>query len=132
MGHRASGWRGGSTKVTDGLAGVIGAVLVGSLLAVAVAVGLSPLAPIGPVRAVYPSRGVAWDWTVLGAGVVMLVAGLSGLAALLAYRAAPHRAQRREQPTRGDSTLARAALAAGLPGAGTDRDPLRRPARGWP
>jgi len=101
--------------VTDGLAGVIGAVLAGSLLAVAVAVGLSPLAPIGPVRAVYPSRGVAWDWTVLVAGVVVLVAGLSALAALLAYRAAPHRAQRRAQPTRGDSILARAAMTGGLP-----------------
>ena len=39
---------------------------VGSLLAVAVAVGLSPLAPIGAVRPVYPDPGIAFDWTVLG------------------------------------------------------------------
>ena len=41
----------------DGLIGVLAAVLLGSLLAVAVAVGLSPLAPLGPVRPVYPNRG---------------------------------------------------------------------------
>ncbi len=35
----------------DGLFGVLGAVLVGSLLAVGVAIGLSPLAPIGAGRA---------------------------------------------------------------------------------
>jgi FtsX-like permease family len=56
---------------------VLAAVVLGSLLAVAVAVGLSPLAPLGPVRPVYPSPGIAWDWTVLGATPVILAAGLA-------------------------------------------------------
>ena len=42
----------------DGLIGVLGAVVLGSLLAVVVAVGLSPLAPLGPVRPVYPDSGI--------------------------------------------------------------------------
>ena len=36
---------------------------VGSALAVAVGVALSPLSPIGPVRAVYPDGGFAFDRT---------------------------------------------------------------------
>ena len=80
--------------ICDGLIGVVGAVVTGSLLAVAVAVGLSPLAPIGPVRSVYPDRGVASDWTVLGLGFVLLVVVLSGSAVAVAYRASPHRASR--------------------------------------
>ena len=61
----------------DGMIGVLGAVIVGSLVAVAVAVGLSPLAPLGPVRPVYPALGTALDWTVLGFGFAVLV-GASG------------------------------------------------------
>ncbi len=61
----------------DGMIGVLGAVIVGSLVAVAVAVGLSPLAPLGPVRPVYPALGTALDWTVLGFGFAVLV-GPSG------------------------------------------------------
>ena len=56
----------------------LGAAVTGALLAVAVAVLLSPLAPIGPVRPVYPDRGVAFDWTVLGVGFAVLVIMLSG------------------------------------------------------
>ena len=52
----------------DGLVGALAAVVLGSLLAAAVAVGLSPLAPLGPVRQVYPDGGIAFDWTVLGHG----------------------------------------------------------------
>ena len=36
---------------TDGLVGVLLAVVVGALVAAAVAVGLSPLAPLGPLQA---------------------------------------------------------------------------------
>ena len=39
----------------------------------AVAVGLSPLAPFGAVRPLYPDLGVAFDWTVLGLGFAVLV-----------------------------------------------------------
>ena len=45
--------------VADSLTGLLAAVVVGSLLAVGVAVALSPIGPIGPVRPVYPSPGIA-------------------------------------------------------------------------
>jgi hypothetical protein len=106
---------GPAMTVCDGLIGVVGAVVAGSLLAVAVAVGLSPLAPIGPVRPVYPDRGVAFDWTVLGLGFVLLVVVLSGLAVAVAYRVAPHRAGRAGGDVERGSGVARAAAACGLP-----------------
>ena len=68
---RALGARPAMTAA-DGLTGILGAVVAGSLLAVGVAVALSPVAPIGPVRPVYPSPGVAFDWTVLGLGFLAL------------------------------------------------------------
>jgi FtsX-like permease family len=101
--------------ICDGLIGVVGAVVTGSLLAVAVAVLLSPLAPIGPVRPVYPARGIAFDWTVLGLGFALLVVALSGSAVAVAYRVAPHRASRARGDIRRGSGLARAAAACGLP-----------------
>ena len=85
---------GASPAVTtgDGLPGVLGAIVVGALLACAFAVGLSPLAPLGSIRAVYPYPGVAFDWTVLGAGFALFVCLLAAAAAVIAYRRAPHRA----------------------------------------
>ena len=84
---------------SDGLVGVFGAVVVGSLLAVAVAIGLSPLAPLGPARPVDPSPGVALDGTVLGLGVLVLIIASSAIAFVIAYRRAPHRvAHRRNGP----------------------------------
>src|SRR6202035_992687 len=67
----------------EALIGILGAVVVGSLLAAGVAVALSPLAPIGPVRPVYPDPGVSFDWTVLSVGVAVLVVGLGAAAAAL-------------------------------------------------
>jgi hypothetical protein len=61
-----------SIVLGDSLLGILGAVVVGSLLALGVAVLLSPFSPIGPVRPVYPSPGVAFDVTVLGFGVLVL------------------------------------------------------------
>ena len=74
---------------SDGLIGVLAAVVVGSLLAAAAAVGLSPLAPLGPVSRVYPSAGIAFDWTVLVVGLVVLVVGLGTSAVLLALWSRP-------------------------------------------
>jgi hypothetical protein len=101
--------------VSEGLIGTLGAVVIGSLLAGAVAVGLSPLAPLGPVRPVYPASGVAFDWTVLGVGLVVLVGGLGVISVVLAYLVAPHRVARRAGlvATR-DSSVARIAAYAGL------------------
>src|SRR5215469_2892118 len=86
---------GASPAVTtgDGLPGLLIAIAAGTLLACAVAVGLSPLAPLGSIRAVYPYRGVAFDWTVLGAGFALFTCLLAATAGVIAYRRAPHRAR---------------------------------------
>jgi FtsX-like permease family/MacB-like periplasmic core domain len=99
----------------DGLFGVIGAVVLGSLLAVVVAAALSPLSPLGPVRPVYPSSGLAFDWLVLGIGSVVLIGGIGSMAVVLAYREAPQRVARRSQlaPAR-TSKVARAIISMGL------------------
>jgi hypothetical protein len=100
----------------DGLAGLLGAVVIGALLAVGVAVGLSPIAPFGPARAVDPTPGVAFDWTVLGLGFAGLVVLLSALAVAISVRNAPHRLAERRQRTVGrGSTLARSVGTTGLP-----------------
>ena len=95
--------------------GLGGAVLLGSLLAAVVAVALSPLAPLGPVRAVEPHRGVSFDWTVLGVGTATLFVVLLALALFLSYRDAPHlvAVRRRRNPNRG-SALVNAAASAGF------------------
>jgi hypothetical protein len=74
----------------DGLIGVLVAVLTGSLLAAAVAVGLSPLAPLGPARPYLPVV-VNVDWTVISAGLVVLIVTLSGVSLALAWRRRPSR-----------------------------------------
>jgi len=104
----------------DGLFGVIGAVVLGSLLAVAVAVALSPLSPLGPVGPVYPSPGLAFDWPVLGIGSVVLIGGIGSMAVTLAYREAPHRVALRSRlaPAR-TSKVARVIISMGLPAPGT-------------
>ena len=107
---------GPAMTLADGLPGILAAVVAGSLLAAVAAVALSPLAPLGSVRAVYPYRGAAFDWTVLGAGAAALIGVLSLVAVALAYRGAPHRAARRDRraPGRG-SAAARTAASLSLP-----------------
>jgi len=104
-----------SMIVTDGLIGIVGAIVIGALAAMGVAVGLSPLSPIGPVRAVYPSPGIAFDWTVLGLGAAGLIVALSAVAVAVASLGAPDRVARRSRarPTR-TSRAARLASASGL------------------
>lgn len=98
---------------------------LGSLLAVMVAVGLSPLTPLGPVRPVYPNPGIAFDWTVLGLGLLTLIVLLSALAFVLAFRGAPHlQARRRQLREERGSAVARAAAGAGMRPRG-GRDSLR-------
>ncbi len=101
---------------TDGLLGVVGAVVVGAVLAVGVAGGLSPLAPIGPARRFEPGSPVNFDWTVLGLGAAVIIVALAVVAVTLATRAAPHRvaARLRRADERG-SSLARGAASAGFP-----------------
>ncbi|MCU1430109.1 MAG: transporter permease, partial [Actinomycetia bacterium] len=100
--------------VADALIGVVGAVVVGAILGSALAVAFSALTPFGPVRRVYPSRGIAFDWTVLGIGVAVLVLVLVALAVVVAYRHAPHRVTLRAQLLGRRSRLPTAAAASGF------------------
>jgi hypothetical protein len=101
--------------VLDGMLGLAGAVMIGSLLAGVVAVALSPLAPLGPVREVELHHGVTFDWTVLGLGTATLFVLLLALSALLSWRDAPHLvALRRRRNPQQSSALVSAAASAGL------------------
>ena len=98
----------------DGLFGIMGAVVLGALLAGLVAVALSPLAPLGPVRPFVPD-GVAFDWTVLGVGVAVLVVVLGSVAVALTVQRAPQRAALWRARPRAASRVAGTAASAGLP-----------------
>jgi hypothetical protein len=74
------------TTIGESALGLIGAVLFGAVVAMAVAVLLSPLAPLGPARQVDRSPGLGVDWTVLGIGFAVLVLGLGLLTIGLAAR----------------------------------------------
>jgi hypothetical protein len=102
----------------DGLIGVLAAVVLGSLLAGAVAIGLSPASPIGPVRPMYPDRGIAVDWRVLGTGFAVLVIGLGIAAAAVSYRRAHHLVAGGGQTAARHSRVSRGAESAALPVAG--------------
>jgi len=100
--------------MADGLLGVLCSITAGSVLAVWVAVALSPLAPIGPVRPVYPDIGVSFDWTVLGFGFLFFFVALSVAAVVVAYRVAPHRLVGRAALPARDPGWHRAAVTVGL------------------
>jgi hypothetical protein len=105
--------------IVDGLIGVEGAIVSGTLLAAGIAILLSPIAPLGPVRAVYPSRGFAFDWTVLGFGMLVLFVVLTGIAVALAFVSAPHRVALRPRLRSGSGARIVASVArAGLPAPG--------------
>jgi hypothetical protein len=98
------------------LIGVALAVATGAILAVALAVSLSPLAPLGPVRFVYPYRGVSFDWTVLGFGVAALVVTLGWIALVLARRELRRvRLGRRVEYREENSWVTRMTVASGVP-----------------
>jgi hypothetical protein len=105
-----------AATVLDGLVGMMAAVVAGAFLAAGVAVALSPLEPLGPVRPFDPAGGVSFDWMVLGLGFGVLVVTLGSVAAVLAYRGAPHRvAQRRQGAWTPSSSVARLAANSGMP-----------------
>ena len=109
---------GASPAMTMGerLLGILGAIVLGSLLAAGVAIGLSPLSPIGPVRPVYPAPGIGIDVAVLGFGLLVLIGGIGAASVVLAYRQASGRARQqvRTRASRG-SSLARMAANSGAP-----------------
>jgi hypothetical protein len=102
--------------VSDGLYGLLAPIVIGALLAAGVAVALSPLSPLGPVRAVYPGSPIAADWTVLGLGVLALAVVLGMAATVMAWRGVPYRAERRARATHSSaSRSAQAVASTGLP-----------------
>jgi ABC-type lipoprotein release transport system permease subunit len=104
---------GPATTISDGMVEAILAIVLGSILAVVVSVALSPLMPIGPARAVFPTPGLSIDWTVLGLGLAVLVVVLGVAALIIAYRGAPHRHVLRTQKVVRDSSFVRAVSNAG-------------------
>jgi ABC-type lipoprotein release transport system permease subunit len=110
---RALGATRGQAALAAALPGVI-AVLGGVALAVAAAVAVSPLAPVGPVRQYDPDHGISADGLVLGAGAAMFCLVLLGLLAALAVRSVR---PRDSGAGVGSSAVARAVAAAGLPAA---------------
>ena len=111
-------WALGASPATiagDGLIGALSAVVLGALLAVAVAVLLSPLAPLGAARDVYPNPGIAFDWTVLGAGLLVLILALGAATIGISIRRSPHRARDRRRASHRGSTITRGAESLGLP-----------------
>jgi len=104
-----------ATTVLDGVIGLLGAILAGSVLAVGVALALSSLFPIGPARPVYPDPGVNADWTVLGVGLAVLVGFLAAGTVIIAALEAPHRVQRRARFHASRSSTVQFAARSGLP-----------------
>lgn len=98
---------GATTRSTaaEGLLGIGGAIVLGSLLAALVDVALSPLAPLGPVRPVYGETGLSFDWTVLGVGFLVLVLLLFALALAQSIRGAPHRTRIRSREPHHSATV---------------------------
>ncbi|HEV2427758.1 MAG TPA: FtsX-like permease family protein [Acidimicrobiales bacterium] len=80
--------------VVDGLPTSLLAVALGALGAGIVAVALSPVGPLGPVRPYAAHRGLSFDPLVVGAGVGALVALLVLVAVVVSVRHAPPRVDR--------------------------------------
>jgi hypothetical protein len=100
----------------DALLGVLAAIVLGSLLAVVVAVLLSPIAPLGSVRQVYPYRGISFDGIVLGCGLAVLVVVLGLLALVLGQREVRRATtDRRSPPFKREARPIRALANSGLP-----------------
>ncbi len=107
---------GPATTLVDGLGGILTSIVVGSLLACVVAVVLSPVAPLGPIRSVFHPGGINFDWTVLGGGFGLLVLGLVAASLVIGLRTAPQRLARQDDGARArTSKLPATAAALGLP-----------------
>ncbi len=89
---RAIGATRAETATALGAPGIL-AVAGSAVLSVAGAISLSPLAPVGPVRAYDPQTGVRADWLVLGAGALAMLLALGGLLAWLSWQAAGQAAE---------------------------------------
>ncbi|HUB70789.1 MAG TPA: FtsX-like permease family protein [Acidimicrobiales bacterium] len=100
----------------DGLAGIATSIVAGAALGVLVAAAISPIAPLGAVRPVYPDRGINFDWTVLGGGAVLILVVLGCLTAAASYLDSPNRlAGRRSFKEPAPSRLLNWVASAGVP-----------------
>lgn len=107
--------------IADGMTGVLAAVVVGTGLAIGMSIALSAIAPLGPIRAVYPNPGLAVDWTVVGVGAAVLPLGIASLSGLFALRTrAGRRSSRRIRHARllPGSVVARRGADLGMPVSG--------------
>lgn len=102
-----------SMILSDDLIGTLAAVLGGSLLAGLVALALSPLAPLGPVRPFLHAE-IHPDWTVIALGVAGLVLALGIIAVTVALVSLPGRVRTRPQRV-ASAWAATGAIRAGMP-----------------
>ena len=101
--------------LVDAVAGSLVAILAGTIVAVGVAVAVSPIAPLGPIHSVY-HPGFSSDWTVLGSGVALFAGVLTAAAvAVGVLNSPPRRAHQEELGRVRTSRVARLASEAGLP-----------------
>jgi hypothetical protein len=106
---------GPGTTMVDGMFGVVIATLAGAVLAVGVAVSLSPLSPLGSVRPIDPAPGFSADGLVLGTGAAILVVALTLVGLVATGRERADRAAGRARVVRrGESGVVGAAADAGL------------------
>jgi FtsX-like permease family len=105
--------------VLEGLLGVLFAVVLGAVLAFAVATVLSPLGPLGPVRPIYPGARFAVDATVLGGGVLVLICVLGAVAVKQSLRGAPHRRRLAGRASGARAKVTRGVFTAVLPVTGS-------------
>jgi len=106
-------------SVFEGVFGALIAIGAGTILALGVGVLLSPLSPLGPIRAVYPDRGFNLDGTVLGVGAGVLIGGLSLFALVRSVRDARRGSGRSRVVAVRGTRLSSPAPASLLPVAGT-------------
>lgn len=99
------------------LPGAAASIVAGMVGAAGVAVTLSPLAPIGPLRRVEVEPGFSFDWVALALGAAGFALPLGIVVVFAAVRQAPHRLEARGRLAAGarKSSLAGAVSAAGLP-----------------
>jgi hypothetical protein len=104
-----------TTTVIDGLIGIALSVLAGSLLAGAVAILISPLGLLGPLRPYVP-HGIHVDWGIVGSGMIAAALVLFAIAVTVALLVAPRRVTRlRDFATARSSSTARMAANASMP-----------------
>ena len=99
----------------DAVTGSIVAILAGTIVAVALAVAVSPIAPLGPIHSVY-HPGSSYDWTVLGVGVALFAGVLITASVVVGVLSSPQRRSHREEFGRvRTSRVAQLATRIGLP-----------------